>query len=168
MMNRRRGARSQRAASKLFSTPTASFGWGRRLQSRAGAFACLVPAAILFLTVHFAQAEQPQRPKNVPSDAILVKYEEGAVWQRCAITPTNGFIRCQIYSEKGRTEHDESFFPYDEGPTLEPAELKIAANDPDAGPDWVCLENGRILMPGSRYDYVKGVLNKKLPKERQR
>jgi hypothetical protein len=78
------------------------------------------------------------------------------------------FVRCQIFSDKGRSEHDESFFPYDQGPTLEPSELKVASKDPNAGPDWVCLENGRILMPGSRYDYVKSVLDKKLAKDHNR
>jgi hypothetical protein len=135
---------------------------------------CLTAA---LLTLLYAQPQDNrERPKNVPSDAILVEFDsesdsgsdKDAVWQRCAIEPTTSFVRCQIFSGKGRTEHDESFFPYDEGPTLEPSELKIAAKDPDAGPDWICLENGRILMPGSRYDYVKGVLNKKLPKERKR
>jgi hypothetical protein len=115
-----------------------------------------------------AAAEQTPRPRNVPSDAVFVQFEKGAVWQRCAIEPVTSFVRCQIFGEKGRTEHDESFFPYDQGPTLEPSELTVASKDPDAGPDWVCLENGRILMPGSRYDYVKALLDRKLPKERKR
>lgn len=111
--------------------------------------------------------QSPSRPRNIPTDAVYVRFEKGAVWQRCRIEPATSFVRCQIFSEKGRTEHDESFFPYDHGPTLEPSELAVATKDPDAGPDWVCLENGRILMPGSHYDYVKSVLNKKLPKERK-
>jgi hypothetical protein len=124
--------------------------------------------AVLLTLLHAQPQDNKERPKNVPSDATLVKFDKDSVWQRCAIEPTTSFVRCQIFSKKGRTEHDESFFPYDEGPTLEPSELKIAAEDPDAGPDWICLENGRILMPGSRYDYVKRVLNQKLPKERRR
>ena len=115
-----------------------------------------------------AAAEDTARPRNVPSDAVFVKFDKGAVWQRCGIEPATSFVRCQIFSEKGQTQHDESFFQYDEGPTLEPSEIVIARNDPDAGPDWICLENGRILMPGSRYDYVRSVLDKKLPKERRR
>lgn len=111
---------------------------------------------------------QESRPSNVPADAVFVRFDGGAVWQRCAIVPATGLVRCQIFEAKGRREHDESFFPYDEGPTLEASELTVAGDDPDAGPDWVCLENGRILMPGSRYDYVRSVLNKKLPKERRR
>jgi hypothetical protein len=117
----------------------------------------------------FYQSEdhQPSRPRNVPPDAVFVQFDKGAVWQRCRIEPVTSFVRCQIFSEKGRTEHDESFFPYDQGPTLEPRELTIASKDPDAGPDWICLENGRILMPGSRYDYVKSALDKKLQKEKK-
>jgi hypothetical protein len=111
--------------------------------------------------------QQPSRPRNVPADAVFVQFDKGAVWQKCAIEPATSFVRCQIFSEKGRTEHDESFFPYDEGPTLRPSELSIASKDPESGPDWVCLENGRILMPGSRYDYVKSLLDKRLSKERK-
>ena len=112
-------------------------------------------------------AEQRARPRNVPSDAVFVQFDKGAVWQRCAIEPATSFVRCEIFSEKGRAEHDESFFPYDQGPTLKPSELVVSAKDPQAGPDWVCLENGRILMPGSRHDYVKALLDKKLSKERK-
>jgi hypothetical protein len=120
------------------------------------------------LAVTHAAEQQVSRPRNVPSDAVLVQFDEGEVWQRCAIEPATSFVRCQIFSDKGRSEHDESFFPYDQGPTLEPSELKVASKDPNAGPDWVCLENGRILMPGSRYDYVKSVLDKKLAKDHNR
>lgn len=127
----------------------------------------LVSILLTLLGASWANGETA-RPRNVPADAVRVQFHEGAVWQRCWIEPTNSFVRCQIFNEQGRTEHDESFFPYDEGATLTPSELVVAAKDPDAGPDWVCLENGRILMPGSRYDYVKSVLNKKLPKERRR
>ncbi|HYP07900.1 MAG TPA: hypothetical protein VER03_16835 [Bryobacteraceae bacterium] len=127
-----------------------------------------IASVLTLCATAFGFSEQPIRPRNVPADAALVPFDKSFVWQRCAIEPTTSFVRCQIYSEKGRVEHDESFFPYDEGPTLEKSELSIASKDPDAGPDWVCLENGRILMPGSRYDYVRSVLNKKLPKERKR
>jgi hypothetical protein len=130
----------------------------------------------LLLSVHAAawswsdptEAQQIVRPRNVPSDAVFVQLEKSGVWQRCSIEPATGFVRCQIFSEKGRTEHDESFFPYDEGPTVQPSELTVASKDPDAGLHWICLNNGRILMPGSRYDYVKAVLDKKLSKARKR
>jgi hypothetical protein len=50
---------------------------------------------------------------------------------------------------------DEVFLPYDGGAPIQPAQLKIPRHALGAGPYWVNLENGRILIPKSRFDEIK-------------
>ncbi len=105
-----------------------------------------------------------RRPPNVPSDAVLVQLAKGGVWQRCTLEATAGKNRCQIFNWKGGLIYDENFLPYDQGPTVGASDLRIPRYVPAVGPDWVCLENGRILLPASRFDQLKSFLDKTTPK----
>ena len=114
--------------------------------------------------------EQPvfmehRRPAKVPSDAVLVQLAKGGVWQRCEVASTTGKIRCQIFNWKGGLLYDEIFLPYDPGPALRASDLKIPPYVPAVGPDWVCLQNGRILLPTSRFEQLKSFLDKTKPKD---
>ena len=51
--------------------------------------------------------------------------------------------------------YDEVFLPYDGGPAVQEAELKIARQPRECTPDYVELENGRLLLPQSRFDDLK-------------
>lgn len=96
-----------------------------------------------------------RRPANVPNDAAFVNQPKGGLWQRCVTETGNNAVRCQIYNWGGGLLYDETFVPYDgEGAVLQ-AELKIPRYAPLSGPDRVCLQNGKILIPKSRYDEVK-------------
>ena len=106
-----------------------------------------------------------RRPANIPSDAVLVQLAKGGVWQRCETTSTTGKTRCQIFNWKGGLLYDEIFLPYDQGSALSESDLKIPPYLPTVGPDWVCLQNGRILLPTSRFHQLKSFLDKTTPKD---
>ncbi len=109
-----------------------------------------------------------RRPTNVPWDAVLVQLAKGGVWQRCEVASSAGKIRCQIFNWKGGLLYDEIFLPYDQGPAVPASDLKIPPYVPAVGPDWVCLRNGRILLPTSRFDQLKSFLDKSTPKDGSR
>ena len=109
-----------------------------------------------------------RRPPNVPIDAVLVQLAKGGVWQHCGVESTTGKNRCQIFNWKGGLLYDETFLPYDQGPTVGLSDLKIPKYVPAVGPDWVCLENGRILLPESRFDQLKAFLERTTPKQSAR
>lgn len=106
-----------------------------------------------------------RRPASVPADAVLVQLAKGGVWQRCELEATTGKNRCQIFNWKGGLMYDEIFLPYDGGTALGTSDLRIPRYVPAVGPDWVCLENGRILLPASRFEQLKAFLDKSTPKE---
>ena len=106
---------------------------------------------------------ESRRPKSVPPDAVLVQLAKGGVWQRCEVDASTSANRCQIFSWKGQSLYDEMFLPYDQGPAVAHADLRIPRYLPAVGPDWVCLKNGRILLPLSRFDQLKVFLDRTTP-----
>lgn len=96
-----------------------------------------------------------RRPANVPDDAALVDQPKGGLWQRCVAEKEGNANRCQIYNWGGALLYDEVFLPYDGGGAVNQVDIKIPRYAPLSGPDRVCLQNGRILIPKSRYDEVK-------------
>jgi hypothetical protein len=100
-----------------------------------------------------------RRPANVPSDATLVDQAKGGIWQRCILDTRATANRCQIYNWRGGLLYDEVFLAYDGGGIVVQADLKIPGYTALSGPDRVCLANGRILIPKSRYDDVKRYLD---------
>ncbi|WP_031497556.1 hypothetical protein [Bryobacter aggregatus] len=109
-----------------------------------------------------------RRPQNVPTDAVLVQLAKGGVWQKCNVASATGKNRCQIFNWKGELLYDEIFLPYDQGPTIEFSDLRIPKYAAAVGPDWVCLENGRILLPESRFEQLKEFLDRTTPKDSPR
>ena len=109
-----------------------------------------------------------RRPPSVPSDAVLVQLAKGGVWQHCEVEASTGKDRCQIFNWRGGLLYDEIFLPYDQGPSVTTSDLRIPRYVPAVGPDWVCLENGRILLPASRFDELKAFLDKTTPRDRTR
>ena len=96
-----------------------------------------------------------RRPANVPSDATLVDEPKGGLWQRCILDTGANANRCQIYNWRGGLLYDEAFLAYDGGGVVAQVYLKIPGYSPLSGPDRICLANGRILIPKSRFDQVK-------------
>lgn len=121
----------------------------------------LVLGVAMLSSCHFQ--DQPifleyRHPGNVPEDAVLVKLAKGGVWQRCEIDKDSTAIRCQIYNWGGAVLNDEIFLPYDQGPPLSKRDLRIANHPSFPGPNWVCLANGRILIPKSRFEKIQHFL----------
>ncbi len=96
-----------------------------------------------------------RRPANVPSGATLVDQPKGGLWERCVFDAGTHTDRCQIYNWRGGLLYDEAFLAYDGGGAVAQADLKIPGYSALSGPDRVCLANGRILIPESRYEEVK-------------
>jgi hypothetical protein len=101
-----------------------------------------------------------RRPANVPADASLVDMPKGGVWQHCTFDSAVSANRCQIYNWGGEVLYDEVFLPYDGGPPILQADLKIPRYLPSVGLGWVCLKNGRILLPKSRFEDLKKFLDR--------
>lgn len=124
--------------------------------------AVLATSLVLCLTMSGCKLLQNQpvllehrRPANVPDDAALVDQPKGGLWQHCEAETAANTIRCQIYNWGGGLLYDEVFLPYDGGAAVLQVDLKIPRYAPLSGPDRICLQNGRILIPKSRYDEVK-------------
>jgi len=100
-----------------------------------------------------------RRPANVPADATLVDQAKSGLWERCAYDPQQTVNRCEIYNWPGGVLYNEEFLPYDGGNPVQPGELKIPKYSPLAGPDVICLKNGRILLPKSGFDRAKKQLD---------
>jgi len=122
-------------------------------------------AVLLALSVSSCNlSDQPiflkyRRPANVPSNATLVDQPKGGLWQHCIFDPQTNTDRCQIYNWRGGLLYDEVFLAYDGTGAVVQADLRIPGYAALSGPDRVCLANGRILIPTSRYEEVKRYLD---------
>ena len=130
----------------------------------------ILPCLLMIQTLGCNWSDQPvfleyRRPANVPSDAVLVQLSKGGAWQRCEVNSSTKQNRCQIFNWKGGVLYDETFLPYDEGLPVGSADLRIPRYVPAVGLDWICLENGRILLPESRFQELKSFLGKGTPND---
>ena len=120
---------------------------------------------LLLLGAALGCSDQPfflsyRRPANVPADAVVVYLAKTGVWQRCSYDSSAKENRCQIYNLMGEKLVDDVFAPYDGRGPVPTLELKIPHHSLTAGPYWITLENGRILIPRSRFDQIKGELDR--------
>ena len=135
-----------------------------RGQVNLGKIAALIGIYLLGM-VGCTRKDQPlfleyRRPANVPAEASLVDMPKGGVWQHCTFDPAVNTNRCQIYGWRGTVLYDEIFLPYDGGAAVSSADLMIPRYAPTVGDDWICLKNGRILLPKSRFEDIKKFLDR--------
>jgi hypothetical protein len=104
----------------------------------------------------------PSRPSNVPADSVYIVGADVGWWQRCSYDPKEDVDYCQIYNLGGRVLFDEVFLPYDGGKAAKEDELKIVSRSNLTGPYYVCLENGRILIPKSDFENQKRFIDWRL------
>jgi hypothetical protein len=106
----------------------------------------------------------PARPSNVPLDATYIEGGEvGGWWQHCSFDSGNDVNRCQIYNAGGVVLSDEVFLPYDGGKALTSSLLKIDGDSYlAAGPNYVCLKDGRILIPKSHFQDYKSFIDSRI------
>jgi hypothetical protein len=98
---------------------------------------------------------RPSRPSNVPADSVYIVGGEFGWWQHCSYDPKEEVDYCQIYNLGGDILYDEVSLPYDGGKAAKEDELKIVSRSKLTGPNYVCLENGRILIPKSHFENQK-------------
>jgi len=80
-------------------------------------------------------------------------------WQHCTYDGSRDVDHCQIYNWGGRVIWNEAFLPYDGGIAARDSELVIDNKNRLAGPQYVCLKNGRILIPKTDFDNQKRFLD---------
>lgn len=116
----------------------------------------LLTILLLLLSIACRQ----ERPAGVPQRAIFIPAGKGGFWQACRFEERQRTDHCQIYNKGGQVLYDETFIPLDEGEVAGAMDLVIAQYDqpPHGGPDRICLKNGRVLIPSSDADRLKGFL----------
>jgi hypothetical protein len=114
---------------------------------------------LLFLLAALLGCSGPTPPPDAPED-VYYKGGKTPYWRHCAVNSSDQKVHCRIWI-KHKLHMDEVFVPYDGGPTPLPEELIPfpSAMNPDI---WVVLENGRILIPVSQYEWSKELLEGEL------
>jgi hypothetical protein len=102
---------------------------------------------------------RPARPSNVPADSVYVVGPKVGWWQRCWYDPKEDVDYCQSFNQVGVVLLNEVFLPYDGGKAARQSELEILTDTDLTGPDYVCLKNGRILVPKSHFEQIKRFLD---------
>jgi hypothetical protein len=125
-------------------------------------FLISVCSVALALSGLFLSGCRPGRPQGVPSDTTYVDGGKTNWWQRCEYDSKKNEDRCQIFNEGGKLIYDEAFLPYDEQKVALSSELKIDGSASLAGPSIICLKNGRILLPKSKFASQKSFVDAKL------
>ena len=95
------------------------------------------------------------KPPNVSEHARFVAGSKSGWWQDCKFTGVDQPLRCRIWNRGGLILYDEVFQPYDEGKAPTESELEIDDQGNLAGPNEICLKNGRLLLPSSRFLELK-------------
>jgi hypothetical protein len=104
----------------------------------------------------------PHRPDEVPKAAIPVLVMGGYDWAYCWVDKRENVDRCKIFNRGGDVLFDEIFLPYRGGKPVPAADLKIKRDQGVSGGQWIELENGVILVPKSRHDRVREIIDRRL------
>lgn len=115
-------------------------------------------AALFTIALWLAACSRPQLPHGVPESAAWVEGSKTGYWQWCQMGADNS-IRCTIWNAGGIVLLGESFRPMDGGPLPTSQDLaKLRTSGPGTGPYQICLSDGRILLPDSRFDELKAFI----------
>jgi hypothetical protein len=101
-------------------------------------------------------------PAQVPSGSTWVEGAKTGWWQHCANTGTST-THCTIWNKGGDVLLDEEFLPLDGGSVPSGDSLKLQGGGPCTGVYQVCLANGRILLPRSRFTELKDFIEGRRP-----
>jgi hypothetical protein len=109
----------------------------------------------------------PKRPANIPGAAILTPGGKvGGWWHYCEFDKNDDHTHCTIWNKVGLVLYEGVFLPLDRKP-LGADELKVEYNERwGDNAQFICLGNGRILVPASDFDRLSQVadsLNGKRP-----
>jgi hypothetical protein len=99
------------------------------------------------LAALFSCGRMPERPPNVPGEAVKIIAAKGTgPWQWCELRH-DGEVHCRFYNNRGETLCDDTFVVYSGREPKSDGDLKIS---PDGGEQWVRLQNGTLLIPESQ------------------
>lgn len=119
-----------------------------------------VAIAVLLVGVYvYWGSRPPTRPSSVAANAVYVRGAKTGWWQTCDRN-NRGEVFCTISNAGGVVIQEGKFLPYDGGVSPAQEELCIDASHRWTGPDRICLRNGRILIPESRYADLKQFLDR--------
>ena len=126
------------------------------------------PVSVLLLVIaaiavyFIVSLRQPVIPKNIPADSTFVNGGEDHWWERCSYDSKEDVDDCQILNSGGGVIWNEVFLPYDGGKAAKKAELSVDGESRLVGPQYVCLKNGRILIPRSGFENQKEFLDRRM------
>jgi len=122
---------------------------------------------ITFLALGFPLVGcEPARPNNIPQDSVLVTGADEHWWERCSYDQKENLDHCQIFNAGGDVIWNEAFLPYDGGKAANETDLMIDSNARLKSWQFVCLKNGRILLPKSQFEKFKEFLDRRTGKSR--
>lgn len=134
----------------------------RKTRGSAGRATSIRWGILAFATASFVGCGSPPRPAGVPAGSTWVEGAKTGWWQQCSDLDAK-ITHCTIWNEGGEILLDEEFLPLDGGPPPPSDGLKLRGSGPCTGVYQVCLTNGRILLPQSRYDELKDFVRGKRP-----
>jgi hypothetical protein len=117
---------------------------------------------IAFLAMGFTLAGcKPARPNNVPKDSVRVSGADEHWWEWCSYDQKEDADHCEIFNGGGQVLWNEMFLPYDGGKAARETELMIDNETHLKSWQYVCLKNGRILIPKSGFENQKEFLDRR-------
>jgi hypothetical protein len=125
--------------------------------SRTIRFGLIVAAAVLLVvSCSPSPRELPQRPSNVPIDAVRIGGSKRYWWIRC--TYKAGENVCAVFNAGGVLLEAGLYRPYDGGPAVPENELRIDTSR--SMTSCVYLENGRVLVDDRDFDFLERLLDR--------
>ncbi len=100
---------------------------------------------------------RPDRPANVAEGSTWVQSVKGGYWQHCEGTSA-GQTHCTVWNQNGKVLVDDVFLAIDNGPIAPETLVRLRTAGPCTGTYQVCLADGRILLPASRFDELKAFI----------
>lgn len=126
---------------------------------------CFRVAGLLVLVFGGCGCSPPPRPPGVDPDSTWVESVKGGYWQRCGLTTREG-LRCTIWNQDGTVLVDEPFRSIDGGWATDAAALRrLRTSGPCTGAYQVCLADGRVLLPVSRFEEMKAFIEGRIRPE---
>jgi hypothetical protein len=124
----------------------------------------MLVAVVLLEACYPWPRQLPPRPANVSADAVRIEGGKTQWWITCRYKAEADV--CKVFNAGGVVIVDEVFRPYDGGPPVLEQDLRI--DERRSHIDVLYLQNGRILLATTRFDYWKPLIDKMRSENRHR